>query len=639
MEMPEHIQRIVAQFKAENQKKAQFARLHRRRGIQVEPRQTDSPYNLLDRKEAEEVLEAWYAFHRGVPYRNFREFYSKEFFCRSDTLNALSEEAILDFIADRKFLFLDYNQHMNDGEYPLLHAVCSYPGFYQIDNRNLEEYFEKGLQQSEEDLRPSKKNLSVIDFSKTRAIEILKEAFQEVKNAGTITQETYGEATWKRVDQTRTDRSREDVFTWIGESFSYLFLYCRMCENADLVLRQGLVPTKGHWKAYQEWVENREELQEALARRKEYMRRCSGSSGEGPHLQIEPFVVYIPKERACQNELEEKLSILFYTYLKETVEHAYQTNYSDYVGDDPKAWVREVGSVLEYLTQFRPQEDMALVFYHLFTKNTMRLARHCLHSYKFRQPKDLVQARLPIEKVQGRISHRIICNIKLYDHLLSLFPPEDPHYAKFRFYAFTGYQWYVHFKVPVQKNEKAYQPSFEMAQNLTDGVDKLGYLLKRNISFCLATEFKWLTPDVDNTPGKDAETLVGLMLYEENIKASAFQLTHRIRRFLKRKAGEKLVEEYSDRQWRESDSELVRRLNEVCEKENFYFLRETYPYENGKTGFKKDLKYGRYVLEFQILEQLHDKGRRNLYRIVQKQLQHLFFFEDPFYLKGLSWDE
>ena len=403
-------------------------------------------------------------------------------------------------------------------------------------------------------------------------------------------------------------------------------------EDVELVLKQGFWPTSAHQKDCEKWKKKQKVLENAVKQRRDHLRRYGVSSEEHPQPHVEPFAVNISKKRTSQNKLAKKLSILFHAYLKEAVEYAYQSDYAPYVGDDPTAWAGEIECVLEYLTQSNPQEDQALVFYYLFASQTLKLAKHNLRRYRFALPKEAKKARLPIERVQGTVSRRIICNIKLYDHLLSLLQPEDEKYAKFCFYAFTGFQWYTHFTVPEQQGEADYRPSFQIAPNQNDGVDELGHLLKRNIFYCLSTEFKWLTPDTFNTPKKDARVLANLLMYDANIKASAFRLTNKIQRFLETQEGRNLLDAY-ERNQENPTQKTVSILNKICKDKGFAFQAEEWMYEDGKPKEKKDLEYSRYVLEFQILERLYAEGRRNLYEMAQKHFRNLFFSEDPFYLQ------
>lgn len=533
MEMTEAMQRAVMRYQ-EMCPKDTFAVLLPRHAKITGTKMEETPYTCLKAEEAESVQADWNRFHQGIQYRTFREFYFKYQFCCSERIRELGEEKFLDLIADRCFLFLDYNQHRNDGTFPSVQEACLHPHWYDS-------------------------------------------------------------------------------------------------EKVDLVLKQGFFPTNTHKEDCETWKKKRKVLEEALKRRRDHLRRYGVSSEEPPRLHVEPFRVKI-QEPQTSHGLAKKLSILFHAYLKETVEYAYQSDYAPYVGDDPMAWVRETGSILEYLTQSNPQADQALVFYHLFTSQALKLAKHHLRVYQFGQPKEAKKARLPMENVQGTVSRRIICNIKLYDHLLSLFQPADEKYAKFCFYAFTGFQWYTHFTVPEPQDEMPYQPSFQIQPNQEDGVDELGHLLRRNIFFCLSIDFTWLTPHVYNTPEWDARVLANLLLYDANIKAPAFRLTNRIQRFLEKGEGRKLLDQYAYLQ-EFPTKKTVSLLNDICKKNGFSFQREERMYEDGKPAEKKYLEYSRYVLEFQILEQLYAEGRRNLYQMAQKHFGNLFFFEDPFFLK------
>ena len=137
MEMPETIQELVRGIREENANKAHGITLHRRRGKETRLETAASPYDLLEKEEAENVLKCWNGFHDGIPYQTFQEFYSKDAFCLSTSLYELGEEKLLDLIADRSFLYLEYNQHMNNVDCPSLYDVCTNPEFYDREEQGI----------------------------------------------------------------------------------------------------------------------------------------------------------------------------------------------------------------------------------------------------------------------------------------------------------------------------------------------------------------------------------------------------------------------------------------------------------------------------------------------------------------------
>lgn len=83
-------------------------------------------YQLLPKEEGDKILEYWNQFHElcKCKYDSFEMFYIKNIFCRSSHLDEISEETFLTLIADRTFLFMEYNQHSTNEKYPTLFRVC-----------------------------------------------------------------------------------------------------------------------------------------------------------------------------------------------------------------------------------------------------------------------------------------------------------------------------------------------------------------------------------------------------------------------------------------------------------------------------------------------------------------------------------
>lgn len=81
-------------------------------------------YKLLPNGEANRILNYWNQFHKQFDYASFETFYIKNIFCRSHHMLDIKKEVFLTLIADRTFLFMEYNQHSTNEKYPTLLNVC-----------------------------------------------------------------------------------------------------------------------------------------------------------------------------------------------------------------------------------------------------------------------------------------------------------------------------------------------------------------------------------------------------------------------------------------------------------------------------------------------------------------------------------
>lgn len=82
------------------------------------------PYMPITSDKAKTAMWAsWQAFHAGIPYTRFGQFYSKEQFCDAILELSLKREQFIQVISDRAFLFPEYSSHLAPSEYPTLIAA------------------------------------------------------------------------------------------------------------------------------------------------------------------------------------------------------------------------------------------------------------------------------------------------------------------------------------------------------------------------------------------------------------------------------------------------------------------------------------------------------------------------------------
>ena len=588
------------------------------------------PFQVLGNDKSMPVLEAWHKFHSGIPYDNFREFYSKSTFCLSQTFQQLDKEKFLYLIADRTFLFLEYNEHRNNPDCPPLSRLCLSPSFYSTKTDKMRTEFLICMGNAND------YQLSFLANSPDAARKILTGAVEHLLNdpESPITLINFTNCIWNMMEWTEeSPPSKSVISNMLQQIFSRFFAYSKVARNAELVLCQAFIPTYGHLHDFNKMRENYSILSDAIERRKLYLSRYRGSAKGKTYDNFVSFSIPVSSsETADVTDIERRLSVLFHAYLKATFEHAYQYDYKPYIEAGETSWVNEIHCVYQYLQgEGISGVDHALVFYHLFSSQTKKLAGHKLKKYTFSLPTNTCKAKEPPERVRPQISQRNFCNIMLFDYLLWLLPSEDLEYSRFQFYAFTNYEWYTHFEIP-NVTQDTFEPKFDLTPDLSRGVDELGHLLRRNISFCIPNGFEWLNPGLPNTKAEDAGVLVTLLLQDASIKASAFRLTNKIHQSLE-KNGSTLLEQFLNLQL-DKDG-LTTLINNYCNKNGLFFRGENELYEREPFQSEKHLLYSRYILEFELRNLLYEKACVELRRMAQKYFGDLLISDDPFLLNEI----
>lgn len=132
MSLPEPIKSLIDQ-ELNRTKAGKYRQLIRRKAQFL--KQAD-PYELASEQNAKELLADWYAFHGAVPYPSFSAFYSKREFCSAIPKEFFQQKPELFYmlLADRRFLFLEYNEHANNYNYPPLSEIVRDPEYYCADS-------------------------------------------------------------------------------------------------------------------------------------------------------------------------------------------------------------------------------------------------------------------------------------------------------------------------------------------------------------------------------------------------------------------------------------------------------------------------------------------------------------------------
>lgn len=180
MNCPTNIVNIYMKERKQRCSEGNFLSLTPRKGRALE---RSSEFSPLEDKEAQKVLEAWYAFHEKAGHRAYADFYSKIFYCQNFNDFSDDPDTFLELIADREFLFFEYSESYTPPDYPpLSHLVKSFDAEehnYPEEKRNmvLEQAFvptqahRQGYSQWQKNLR----SLQEARSQRIRQLEELKE--------------------------------------------------------------------------------------------------------------------------------------------------------------------------------------------------------------------------------------------------------------------------------------------------------------------------------------------------------------------------------------------------------------------------------------------------------------------------------
>lgn len=490
-----------------------YKTLRRRRGH-------DTPTGVLEGKEKSVLLEQWYDFHDNFQYKTFEQFYSKREFCTEMTSDDFegNELLFLQLLADRRFLFVEFNQSLDEPEYPSLSKIFYRPG----------EYYSK------------------------------------------------------------------DSCTWN--------------EAAEVVLKQGFVPTDAHKRAHSELEANLQEMQEVLARRRRYKEK--GVPDFTLHLEIRS----IPEIEA---DRESELSTLFIQFVHATHEQAYLKDiHTEQLQDNILPAIR---CILMYFHD-NPEETIykPIVFFQLFTQEMTKLAMGKLKSYTFKPPRRT--AIKPPEETPPNARAKIEVNIMLFDYLLKLFMPEKTHdkeeisYAKYLFQYYTKYTGFTHYDVSKEGSTR----SFQCLPIPMDGVDDLGTIIRHHIFYCIPNFVSQLTPGLPNDRTKNSEALSLLLLRDAAYMPVETRLTDKVRRCLDDPdKGPSIISKY---QKICSDDKVTRdALNKWCSEYHLEFVGEDI-FSDIMSKYERDQLESlcnRFVLEYGIKEHILSGVRKNLSAIAQ----------------------
>ena len=539
VKMPIQIQELIRSQCNQNRGRTEFKTLTRRK----DSTPIYKAYELLPESSANKVLEEWYTFHNGFTkcYDSFRTFYSKTEFCMKLEREHLPEEKaqaqqlFSKVLADRKFFFLEFNEHLNSPEFPALSKIVKNPDSY------------------------------------------LAEAAKAHK------------------------------------------------DHAEKVVERGFIPTYAHRNAYREMVDNCKKLTAVIQERERCIEKEKNTGNTLENLYQTVSFKIEPSDGEPSKQ-EENLCALFKDFILASVNRAYIKRYKD-LDDEPSSnYLPAVHGLLSHAREKDLMPYLALLFFHLFTQKTVKLARGTLKKYTF-APIGRRSANTSSGRAQTITQRKVENNIILFDLLLQFFAPEDPSFLKYLFHKYTMYNGYNHFRTSMSQDAR-----FLCLPEPRDSVDQLAGTFRFHIQYCIPNGINWLTPGLPNDWAENSTALATFLLRDAAFLPVYTRLTDRVRRCLQEpEIGDKLVREY--REACLDQEETIKLLDSWCSKYKLIFTGEDIaPRYLREHPESLQRICSRFVLEYALKEKLYASARERLCAIAQALFGELCVGGESFYL-------
>lgn len=379
--------------------------------------------------------------------------------------------------------------------------------------------------------------------------------------------------------------------------------------SKNRILNQGMIPTLAHQKAFIELQNNLEELITAVEQRKACLKKYDESSTPDISIAFSKVAGREPLTMVEQAEME-KLVEVFSQYFAATIDRGYQIEYQA-ISENAEANARSV--IRQMIIWFRAYPELTswkeLVYFHLFSQNTKRIASGTLHSYKLKAEIKRLAPIVPPKYMKEISRRRTYLNIMMFDYLLLVYPPKDLEYSKFRFYRLTRYVGFSHFLI------RKFDPvDFRALPSPKDGVDNLGSALTRHIYACIPNYLSYLTPGLPNDLETSMHALATFLLRDSATKTIYSRLTDRIRRALNDPIMSKdLLSGY--RKVYNDQHKLIDYLNSCCIKYRLEFVGQIdLPFWIGSPQETQRL-CSRFLLEYALKEGIIKEARSHLLNI------------------------
>lgn len=393
-------------------------------------------------------------------------------------------------------------------------------------------------------------------------------------------------------------------------------------DKVALVKEQGFIPTTAHKSEWEQWQDSCKKLAALIEQRTEHIDHNQRASVLDFDIRLSA-----PTEPVTPTKAEKKLADLFTAYLSALAKTAYRKEYESVIPNaynNALSWIHAICHNAQCQSPNAP--CMALLLWTLFVVRPKKLAAGILREYRFRLTHTAAQsdrADIPPEQMQENQSRKIRCDIILFDHLLDLVPPEDKEYAKFQFYAFSRYDRFTHYKTTLQQYR-----DFTCLPDLTDGVDRLGCMLRYHMEHCFMTTPAWLSLPAPSLSSKPLlNSLTSLLLYDATLLPSKRRLTDRIRLFLDDgKVGDDAVERYLN--CNGDDEAITKLLDCLLEQHNLHFL-STHAFSGADTLNDPNIQQcENFVLEHALKIRSYKELYDNLYNRARELFSPKLFLSE-----------
>ena len=503
------------------------------------------------------LLKDWYAVHSKLNHKGYREFYSKILFCMNETMvSELDIDSFLELIADRRFLFLDYNESYGMPEYPPLSEIVHSPKSYLLVSRQ-----DGAHAEDREQLRQNAQTVLRQGFVPTSghkaAWEEWKENLCEIKNAYCL-QEKLAERNGNRAEVLELQIDPDNtVSANITEE--------RLCE------------------LFREYVD--------ACFKNAYAEDMEAILKEERYRGIVLFVYRYLKENFPKDRVFHVL-VLFHLFSQQTA-RVTKGSLRKYCCKplEPSERKSQKSTEVQSTTRTRIECNIKLFDY---------LIELLLFNGDYARSRNARERELQVLEQADTEEIPILLQ------------------AKYRFFLFARYDQYCHYDLrkmyeyDAETNSTKLRIDFNCRENPKDGVDLFGNLLRYNIRYTMPNQVQWLQKFL--TQLNPESILATLLLDEAQIMPTRARLTDRIRLLIKDDQERNMVKEYKDHFL--NQEEIRKDLRKWCEESGFYFQHGDAIYERelGRNSLeaKAAAQCGQMVLDYELRAELIRQAGENL---------------------------
>ena len=590
-----------------------FLVLNTPRGVHDTPRTINAKLS----KNADQMSKRWHDWHDTTEYKKLAHFLDKTCFCISSELPDYvpTVNRFFRLISDRCFLFSNLSGFFQGPTLPALHNLAKNPTHYFYSHEYLIQKFNSAISQAptelESKLQHTREELFTLSFP---SYEVdAREYFTH----------------WLQ---------QQNIPDHIIEKIQSRFLIDYIKHQQSLaVLSHGEIFTENLDKTFDELKKNLISLYQSCVLRRRHLRRYSKDPLSNQIIEIKLNKrEHIPQ--AAYYDVIHDLSQLFRAYTHSLRDQAYCKDLPESVNPYHLEILDQVYTRVSKL----PSAIQPLVFWHLFTAATSKLAHGKLQSFRF-MPKKYApkKKKKSPDDFQYNRTKKILLDIQLFDYLLDVLPPDDREYAKFNFYVFTHFDRFPHFKTSSPKAPTKSPYTFNLSPAYDDCVDQLGGLIRYHIDHCIPHSVSWLNHELpaNTSLTNRMDSLSTLLLYDASLLPIKRRLTNRVNNLLQSSAKDNNTLNYVDQYIQQknsstgfySDDKVIEYVTNLQKDHNLYFEGQTQISQNLVVSSTDSAECARLVIQYYLQEQEVLLARKALYRLAAKLIpENLFEHGSPF---------